>query len=116
VLRRLILIVFAVATVLVAAIFTSLNPGTLTLDLAFTEVSVRIALAFVIALAAGWLLGWLSTAGYIFELLRERRRLRAAVKVAEQQADALRAAPPPPPPPAPSPSALPPSDSTLPGV
>jgi putative membrane protein len=94
VLRRLILIVLSAATILVAALFAWLNPGKLTLDLAFVQVDVRIAIAFVITLAIGWALGWLSTTGYLFALLREQRRLRASARLAERELETLRSSPP----------------------
>jgi uncharacterized integral membrane protein len=93
VLRRLILFILAGATLLVAVLFTWLNPGSIKLDLAFGEITAPIALAFVTALALGWVLGWLSTLGYVVSLLREQRRLRAAARLAERELEALRAAP-----------------------
>jgi uncharacterized integral membrane protein len=93
VLRRLVLLLLAAVALVVAAVFTWLNPGSLTLDLAFAEVHAPIALAFVTALALGWLLGWLSTLGYSWGLLREQRRLRQAARLAERELEALRAAP-----------------------
>jgi hypothetical protein len=93
VLRRLTLLLLAGAALLVAVLFTWLNPGSLKLELAFAEITAPIALAFVTTLAFGWMLGWLSTLGYVLSLLREQRRLRAAARVAERELEALRAAP-----------------------
>lgn len=101
-LRRLILGLLAAATLLVAAVFAWLNPGSITLDLAFAEVNARTALAFVVTLACGWLLGWLSTAGYLLGLLREQRRLRASARLMERELEALRHGPTAAPGPAPA--------------
>jgi uncharacterized integral membrane protein len=93
VLRRVVFLLFAAVTLTVAAVFTWLNPGSTALDLAFAEVNAPTALAFVITLTLGWLLGWLSTAGYLWSLLREQRRLRAASRAAESELESLRSAP-----------------------
>ena len=92
-LRRVIFLVLAAVTLTVAAMFTWLNPGSTVLDLAFAEVNAPTALAFVVTLALGWLLGLLSTAGYVFSFLREQRRLRAATRSAERELESLRNAP-----------------------
>jgi uncharacterized integral membrane protein len=92
--RRLILIVLALVALAVAALFTWLNPGSITVDLAFAAVPMPVALAFVTTLALGWLLGWLSTVGYLLSLLREQRRLRVAARLAERELETLRAVPP----------------------
>lgn len=89
--RRLILGLLAIVAILVAALFTWLNPGMMSIDLAFTEITIPVALAFVTTLALGWLLGWLSTTGYVLQLLREQRRLRAAARLAEREVETLRA-------------------------
>jgi uncharacterized integral membrane protein len=93
VLRRVIFFLLAAVTLTVAAVFTWLNPGSTALDLAFTQVTAPTALAFVVTLVLGWLLGWLSTAGYLLSLLREQRRLRAASRAAESELEALRSVP-----------------------
>jgi uncharacterized integral membrane protein len=89
--RRLILALLAIVAILVAALFTWLNPGSMSIDLAFAEITVPVALAFVTTLALGWLLGWLSTTGYVLQILREQRRLRAAARLAEREVETLRA-------------------------
>jgi uncharacterized integral membrane protein len=92
--RRLILVLLAAVALSVAALFTWLNPGSMAIDLAFTEVTVPVAVAFVAALALGWLLGWLSTLGHVLASAREQRRLRAAARLAERELETLRGAPP----------------------
>src|SRR5262245_41700458 len=88
--RRLILLLLATVALAVAALFTWLNPGQMAIDLAFTEVTVPIAVAFVATLALGWLLGWLSTLGHVLSLMREQRRLRAAARLSERELETLR--------------------------
>jgi uncharacterized integral membrane protein len=90
----LILVLLAGVALSVAALFTWLNPGSMAIDLAFTEVTVPVAVAFVATLALGWLLGWLSTLGHVLGLIREQRRLRAAARLAERELETLRVTPP----------------------
>lgn len=71
--------IFIVALAL-SAFFTSLNPGGIRLDLGFTALDAPLGLAFVAALAIGWLLGVLSLLGWAARLSADRRRLRGELK------------------------------------
>lgn len=85
------LLVLTVATV--AAIFAALNPGPIRLDLAFGTAEVEKSLAIIAALAAGWVLG-LACAGFGIARLRfQRRSLERALRLAEQEVQALRTLP-----------------------
>jgi uncharacterized integral membrane protein len=63
-----------------SAFFTSLNPGEIRLDLGFTAIGAPLGLAFVAALAIGWLLGVLSLLGWAARIAADRRRLRGELK------------------------------------
>ena len=91
--RAVILMALAALTMLLAATFAWLNPDVVSVDLAFARFEVRKSFAFATALGVGWLLGWLSTAGYLLALINERRKLRKSVRVAETQLDTLRSLP-----------------------
>jgi len=81
-LKRIITAVVFIAALAVSALFTSLNPGQIELDLAFVTVQTPLGLAFVLALAAGWVLGILSSLFWIMRLAAERKRLRSELKKA----------------------------------
>lgn len=76
-LKRIITAVIFIAALAVSALFTSLNPGEIELDLAFATVQTPLGLAFVLALAGGWVLGILSALLWVMRLAAQRRRLRA---------------------------------------
>ncbi len=70
--------------------FTSLNPGTIYLDLAFVTVEPAIPLALSICIVVGWFFGIASAATYILRLLAERRSLRHSLRNAETEVKSLR--------------------------
>ena len=80
--RTLYLTLVLVVAALAAAVFAWLNPGDITLDVAFAEVTVPIPFAFATAVAIGWLFGWLSVAVIMARMKADqfflRRRLRHA--------------------------------------
>ena len=78
-----------VVVMLVALVFTALNPQSVQLELAFVQVNLRLGLMLVIALALGLLLGIFVKGLWVAELLSERGRLRRALKAAEAQVRAL---------------------------
>ena len=80
-------------TLLIAVTFAWLNPGRIDLDLGFAQTTVAAAVAFAITFALGWLFGLLSIGLYVLKLVRERRRLRRDVRVAEQEAKTMRTLP-----------------------
>jgi uncharacterized membrane protein YciS (DUF1049 family) len=80
--RTLYLTLVLVIAAMAAAVFAWLNPGDITLDVAFASVTVPIPLAFATAVAIGWAFGWLSVAVIMARLKANqfflRRRLRHA--------------------------------------
>lgn len=77
--RTFIALVF-IAALALSAFFTWLNPGEITIDLGLAAVDTPLGLAFVLAIAAGWLLGVLSALLWIARITADRRRLRAQLK------------------------------------
>lgn len=92
-LRTLLVAGLAVLVAVSAAIFAALNPGPITLDLAFTAVETERYVALVVALAIGWMLGLFCAAAGIRRQLIERNRLQRALRLAEQEVEALRSIP-----------------------
>jgi lipopolysaccharide assembly protein A len=74
-------------------VFTRLNPGMIEVDLAFGTVEASMALAFTVAVAAGWLFGVLCMLLIVLRLVNERRRLRKAVRSNESEISSLRSMP-----------------------
>jgi uncharacterized integral membrane protein len=70
--------------------FTNINPGVVTLDLAFGTVQPSIPLAFSVTFVVGWAFGLLCTGIVIFRLTNERRRLRRALRNSESEVSSLR--------------------------
>ena len=70
--------------------FTNINPGAVTLDLAFGTVQPSIPLAFSVTFVIGWAFGLLCTSIVIFRLSNERRRLRRALRSSESEVSGLR--------------------------
>lgn len=78
--KRILTAIVLVAALALSAFFTWLNPGEISLDVGFTAFRSPLGLAFVGALALGWLLGILSALLWIARISADRRRLRAELK------------------------------------
>ncbi|HRP35129.1 MAG TPA: lipopolysaccharide assembly protein LapA domain-containing protein [Gammaproteobacteria bacterium] len=78
--KRIFTAVIFLTALALSAFFTSLNPGEINLDLGFAALKAPLGLAFVAALALGWLLGVLSLFGWAARLAADRRRLRGELK------------------------------------
>lgn len=79
-LKRILTILVFVAALAASALFTSLNPATIQLDLGFASFQTPLGLALVLAVAIGWLLGLLSALGWVLRLAGERRHLRSQLR------------------------------------
>ena len=91
--RNFIFLIVVFSGLLLATIFAALNPGTMTLDLAFQEAETSISLAISVAFGAGWLFGILCAGILLYRSISERRRLRRSLTVAEAEVKALRSMP-----------------------
>ena len=74
-------------------VFTRLNPGIVTVDLAVKAVETSVPVAFAVAFVVGWLFGLLCTAAFILRLLNERRQLRRSLRLTESEVSSLRSLP-----------------------
>jgi len=91
---RYILFIFIVLFVfLTAVVFAAINPGTLTLDLAFTQLDLQKSLALILFLGVGWVVGVLCAGFLMLKLFSERRQLRKALQLAEAEVKSLRTIP-----------------------
>jgi uncharacterized membrane protein YciS (DUF1049 family) len=92
-LRYVLFILVILFVFFVAVIFAASNPGTLTLDLAFTQFEMQKSLAFILFLGIGWLFGVLCAGFLMLRLLSERRQTRKALELAEAEVKSLRSMP-----------------------
>lgn len=92
-LKRLGVVLLVIAVLVLMVWFTSLNPGLISIDLAFGIVEPTIPLALSVAFVLGWVTGLISTGFYILKLLNERRRLRSSLRQSESEVSSLRSLP-----------------------
>ena len=92
-LKRIGLAILVVLIVIIMATFTANNTGMIDIDLAFTEVTTSIPLAFTVAFAVGWLFGVLCIGFFALKLVNERRVLRRSLKMTESEVSSLRGLP-----------------------
>jgi uncharacterized integral membrane protein len=88
--KRIFSVVVFLAALLISALFTWLNPGEIQLDLGFAAFHTPLGLAFVLAIALGWLLGLLSAVWWITRIAADRRRLKADLRSARASGLAVR--------------------------
>ena len=91
--RNLLWSLLLVFMLVVAAVFAALNTGRIELDLAFFAIEVDTSIALLGTFAAGWVFGLACVALVALRLLAERRRLRRAARIAEEELRALRSLP-----------------------
>lgn len=91
--RSLLIVLLILALVALAALFAALNPGRIGLDFAFMAIEIEKSLAVLIAVALGWLFGIVCAAFALVSLLVQRRSLQRALRLAEQEVQALRSLP-----------------------
>ena len=59
--RNFLFVVVVFVGLMLATVFAALNPGLITLDLAFNEFEVQKSIALTVAFGVGWLFGLMST-------------------------------------------------------
>ena len=89
-LRRIGIVAVVLVVFVVMVWFTSINPGVVSIDLAFGTVEPTIPLALAVTFVLGWLFGILCASIYVLRLLNERRRLRASLRTSESEVSSLR--------------------------
>ncbi len=91
--RSLLVSILVLFFIGLAAVFAALNPGRVTLDFAFLATDVEKSLAIIAAVAFGWVFGIICAFFGILRLMAQRRTLRRALRLAEQEVQALRSLP-----------------------
>lgn len=93
--RKIILITLAIAVFALAAVFASVNPDVVPVDLLFGKIEASLTVVIVVSLAIGWVLGLLSMSMVVIRLMNQRRRLKRAMRLADKEILNLRAIPDP---------------------
>lgn len=91
--RNFIYVVLIIAVLLLVTAFAALNPGQITLDLAFVDTEIQKSLALTLAFGAGWVFGLLCAGLILLRTLNERRKLRKSLNLAEAEVKNLRSMP-----------------------
>jgi lipopolysaccharide assembly protein A len=92
-LKRIGVLLVLIVILVSMLVFTRLNPGTISVDLAFAAIETSIPLAFTVAFIAGWLFGILCGLLFVLRLIGERRQLRRALRLSEAEVSSLRSLP-----------------------
>lgn len=91
--RKIILPAVLVGVLVAAMFFAALNPGIVSVDLGFREVSLQKPIVLALVFAFGWVFGLLCLGAVMIRMVLERRRLRKALRLAEAEIHALRSLP-----------------------
>ncbi len=91
--RNITYALLVISILLIAAIFAAINPGQITLDLAFAQFELQKPIALTLALGVGWLFGLFCAGIVLLRMLNERRKLRRALRMAEAEVRSLRSLP-----------------------
>ncbi len=91
--RKLFLFLVIILALALTAMFAAINPGTVTVDLAFRAFETQKALAFTIAFGLGWAFGIICAGLTLLKSAAERRRLNRGLRLAESEVSALRSMP-----------------------
>lgn len=93
--RSVLVSILVLVFVGLAGIFAALNAGRVSLDFAFFAIEIEKSLAMIGAVVVGWAFGLACALFGILRLLAQRRSLRRALRLAEQEVQALRSLPVP---------------------
>lgn len=89
-LKRTVLVLVVVAVGVAMFAFTSVNTGSIDVDLLFAKLTTSVPVAFTVAFAVGWIFGLASLSIWALKLVRERRTLRRALRASETEVSSLR--------------------------
>jgi len=92
-LRNIAYLVLLVLVLVLVVVFAALNPGPVSLDLAFRTFEVQKSLAMTLAFGGGWVFGLLCASIILLRVYTERRRLSRQLRMAEEEVRALRSLP-----------------------
>ncbi len=93
ILKRIVLVLVLIAVIVAVFAFTSVNSGTIEIDLLFDTVTTSVSLAFAVTFAAGWLFGLACLSIWAIRLVNERRVLKRALRASESEVSSLRSLP-----------------------
>lgn len=88
--RRVVLLILALAVVAVGVVFAVLNADVVALNYYFATAQLPLSLILVIAFACGATLGVIASLGIVVKLKRNNRRLKRNAELAEKEVTNLR--------------------------
>jgi len=92
-LKRIGLLVLVLIILVSMLTFTSLNSGSIDLDLAFFAGNYPVSVVLVATFVLGTIFGMLCMTAFVFRLINERRTLRRALRMSESEVSSLRSLP-----------------------
>ena len=92
-LRTIAYLLLLVLVLVLVVVFAALNPGPMSLDLAFGTYEMQKSLAMTLAFAGGWVFGLLCAGIVLLRGYTERRRVSRQLRMAEEEVRALRSLP-----------------------
>lgn len=93
ILKRIALVLVLITVIVAVFAFTSVNSGTIEIDLLFDTVTTSVPVAFAVTFAAGWVFGLASLGVWAVKLVNERRVLKRALRASESEVSSLRSLP-----------------------
>jgi len=93
ILRNIAYLLLLVVVLVLVVVFSALNAGSVTLDVAFGTIEIQKSLAMTVAFAVGWVFGLLCGGVVLFRSFTERRRVLRELRMAEEEVRALRSLP-----------------------
>lgn len=92
-LRLIFLFAAIAAAIIIASAFAWLNPQSVSIDVGVAVIETRIAYAFIVTFALGWVFGLIATLGWLVRLAGQNRRQKRAARLAEAELENLRKIP-----------------------
>ena len=89
-LRNILFLLVLLTGLLLATAFAALNPGVISIDLAFFETEVTKSMALILAFCVGWFFGLLCAGFVMLKAIHEKRQLRKSLSLADSEVRALR--------------------------
>ena len=90
---RFIRLLLFLVLILLGAVFTVMNAGTVHLDYYFGALDLPFSLVLIAAIGVGALLGVLASLGTLFRMKRENAQLRRQVRLTSEEVRNLRSIP-----------------------
>lgn len=88
--RKIVFVSVGLLIVALTAVFASLNPAVVPVDLVLGKADAPLIYIVVVSLIIGWILGLISLGVALLRLVGQRRQLRRELRLAEKEIQNLR--------------------------